>query len=89
MQLWAYAAKGKWSWNPVTTVRNMSAPSFWEDAKPSKQVNRPAWMTFDDSWVDEVQTGLKACSVFLWFPLYCKPISIPTSVHDAKRMLQG
>ncbi|TEB30750.1 PTR2-domain-containing protein [Coprinellus micaceus] len=70
MQLWAYAAKGKWSWNPVTTVRNMSAPSFWEDAKPSKQVNRPAWMTFDDSWVDEVQTGLKACSVFLWFPLY-------------------
>ncbi|KAJ3515063.1 hypothetical protein NMY22_g14547 [Coprinellus aureogranulatus] len=70
IQLWSYAAKGKWSLNPVTTFRNMSSPSFWEDAKPSKQVNKPAWMNFDDKWVDEVQSGLKACSVFLWFPLY-------------------
>jgi POT family proton-dependent oligopeptide transporter len=27
-------------------------------------------MTFDDQWADEVKRGLKACSVFLWFPIY-------------------
>jgi len=27
-------------------------------------------MTFDDNWVDEVRRGIKACSVFCWFPLY-------------------
>lgn len=29
-------------------------------------------MTFDDQWVDEVGRALKACKVFLWYPLYCK-----------------
>jgi hypothetical protein len=28
-------------------------------------------MTFDDKWVEEVRRGFKACSVFVWFPLYC------------------
>ncbi|KAF5310115.1 hypothetical protein D9619_010184 [Psilocybe cf. subviscida] len=27
-------------------------------------------MTFDDQWVDEVKRGVKACSVFAWFPIY-------------------
>lgn len=27
-------------------------------------------MVFDDEWVDEVRRGLKACKVFLWYPLY-------------------
>ena len=27
-------------------------------------------MNFDDEWVDEVSRGLKACKVFLWYPLY-------------------
>lgn len=27
-------------------------------------------MTFDDIWVDEVRRGLKACTVFLWYPLW-------------------
>lgn len=27
-------------------------------------------MNFDDEWVDEVARGLKACRVFLWYPLY-------------------
>lgn len=27
-------------------------------------------MTFDDMWVDEVRRGLKACTVFLWYPLW-------------------
>ncbi|KIW15809.1 hypothetical protein PV08_05859 [Exophiala spinifera] len=71
-QLWKYAAKGNWSINPVRTYRNMSAPNFWERVKPSNiPVNeRPGWMTFDDAWVDEVRRGLKACTVFLYLPLY-------------------
>jgi len=34
---------------------------------------KPAWMNFDDAWVDEVRRGLLACKVFLWYPLYCNP----------------
>ena len=72
-RLWRFAARGKWSLNPVKTYRNLSAPGFWENAKPSKLSveTRPAWMTFDDQWVDEVQRGVKACAVFCWFPIYC------------------
>jgi len=45
---------------------------MWENVKPSniRPENRPAWMTFDDQWVDEVRRGFHACSVFCWFPLY-------------------
>lgn len=64
------AMKGRWSWNPVRTIRNIQAPGFWESAKPSRQEVKPAWMTFDDAWVDEVRRGLKACAVFCWFPIY-------------------
>uniref|UniRef100_A0A8H7XYY1 Uncharacterized protein n=1 Tax=Psilocybe cubensis TaxID=181762 RepID=A0A8H7XYY1_PSICU len=71
IKLWRHAARGKWSLNPVTTYRNMTAPGFWENAKPSKIVGeKPAWMNFDDQWVDEVQRGIKACGVFLWYPIY-------------------
>lgn len=46
---------------------------FWDPVKPSALgANRPAWMVFDDEWVDEVARGLKACKVFLWYPLYCE-----------------
>ena len=66
------ATKGRWSLNPVTTVKNMRAPDFWENVKPSRidPAQRPKWMTFDDQWVDEVRRGFKACTVFLWYPLY-------------------
>ncbi|ESK92850.1 oligopeptide transporter [Moniliophthora roreri MCA 2997] len=70
MLLWRFAAKGKWSINPVATFKNMTSDAFWEDVKPSRQAQRPQWMTFDDQWVDEVRRGLKACSVFLWYPIY-------------------
>jgi POT family proton-dependent oligopeptide transporter len=71
LRLWAFAAKGRWSWNPYRCYKNMTAPDFWEKAKPSNQTGpKPAWMTFDDRWVDEVRRGIKACSVFCWFPLY-------------------
>jgi len=47
---------------------------FWERVKPSNipEAERPAWMVFDDAWVDEVRRGLLACKVFLWYPIYCK-----------------
>ncbi|KAI9512004.1 oligopeptide transporter [Russula earlei] len=72
VKLWRYAARGRWSPNPVTLYKNLKADDFWESAKPSNipDSQRPEWMTFDDKWVDEVRRGFKACSVFTWYPLY-------------------
>ncbi|KAJ6566053.1 peptide transporter PTR2A [Mycena capillaripes] len=72
MHLMRFACKGRWSANPVRTWRNLSAPGFWDAARPSRisPALRPAWMTFDDGWVDEVRRGLGACAVFVWFPIY-------------------
>ncbi|UDD63458.1 hypothetical protein AFCA_010723 [Aspergillus flavus] len=71
-KLWAFALKGRWSWNPIRFVQNCRASDFWENVKPSNVQRKPVWMTFDDKWVDEVRRALKACAVFLWYPLYCK-----------------
>lgn len=74
LKVWRYAAKGKWTLNPVKLYRNFTAPDFYESAKPTvvaaKTGSVPGWMTFDDKWVDEVRRGLKACNVFLWYPIY-------------------
>ena len=72
LRLWVFAMKGRWSINPIRTAKNMRDMSFWENVKPSKIApeQRPKWMTFDDHWVDEVRRGFKACTVFLWYPLY-------------------
>ncbi|KAF8872958.1 peptide transporter PTR2A [Infundibulicybe gibba] len=74
LRLWSHAARGRWSWNPATTWRQLTADDFWDSAKPSRIESRgerkPVWMTFDDQWVDEVRRGLKACAVFLWYPIY-------------------
>ncbi|CAL1710845.1 unnamed protein product [Somion occarium] len=72
LRVWRLAQKGRWSWNPVKTWRNLYADDFWDSAKPShfRGEARPKWMTFDDNWVDEVKRGFKACSVFLWYPVY-------------------
>jgi POT family proton-dependent oligopeptide transporter len=45
---------------PYQIVQELHGPGFWDSAKPSKQVQKPPWMTFDDQWVDEVNRGLKA-----------------------------
>jgi POT family len=73
IKLWSYAARGRWSLNPITLYKNLKADDFWESAKPSNipDGQRPVWMTFDDKWVEEVRRGFKACAVFLWYPLYC------------------
>jgi POT family proton-dependent oligopeptide transporter len=77
IRLWRYAAKGRWSLNPVKTVRQLRADDFWENVKPTQVAARnggvvPSWMTFDDQWVAELRRGIKACTVFVWFPLWCK-----------------
>lgn len=70
-KLLGLATKGKWSINPVTTRKNFKGERFWEDVKPSHLgSNKPAWMQFDDAWVDQVARGLRACSCFTWIPLY-------------------
>lgn len=71
IKLMKFAAKGKWSVNPVTTRKNFKSERFWEDVKPSHLGERkPGWMQFDDAWVDQVARGLRACSCFTWIPLY-------------------
>ncbi|KAJ6479566.1 peptide transporter PTR2A [Mycena sanguinolenta] len=71
-RLLRFACRGRWSVNPLRTWRNLTAPDFWDAAKPSRisTAARPPWMTFDDHWVDEVRRGLRACAVFAWFPIY-------------------
>ncbi|MBE3049478.1 hypothetical protein IMZ48_44665 [Candidatus Bathyarchaeota archaeon] len=52
-------------------LRSINNDSFWESIRPSQLgPDRPAFMTFDDAWVDEVRRGLNACAVFLWFPVF-------------------
>ena len=72
MKLFIRGNKGRWSLNPVTTYKKLNDGTFWEYVKPSAipPSTRPAWMTFDDQWVDEVKRGFSACSVFLYLPLY-------------------
>jgi proton-dependent oligopeptide transporter, POT family len=72
LRVWRYAARGRWTWNPKQLMKNMTANDFWESAKPSRVQGeaRPAWMTFDDQWVDEVKRGFKACTVFCWYPVW-------------------
>jgi len=72
IRAWRFAARDRWSWNPVKCYRQMKAPGFWDAAKPSRLASgeRPAWMTYNDQWIDELRRGLAACKVFVWFPVY-------------------
>ncbi|KAJ5419915.1 uncharacterized protein N7487_003465 [Penicillium crustosum] len=64
------AMKGHWTLNPVRWFKS-SGVDIWAAVKPSHLgASKPAWMDFDDAWVDEVRRGLLACRVFLWYPLY-------------------
>lgn len=56
--------------NRYHSYRNLNDKAFWEDVKPSHIQNKPAFMTFDDAWVDEVARGVKACAVFAFYPLF-------------------
>lgn len=72
IKLFLLGNKGCWSLNPLTTYRRLNDGTFWTRIKPSAlvQADRPAWMTFDDLWVEEVRRGFTACGVFCWIPLY-------------------
>lgn len=52
--------------------RIRSGHGFWDAVKPSNipEAERPEWMTFDDTWVEEVRRGFKACLVFVWLPVW-------------------
>ncbi|ORY58329.1 POT family-domain-containing protein [Leucosporidium creatinivorum] len=67
MRLTMAAGKGKW-----LKPKALADPDFWEPVKPSnvEPSKRPSWMTYDDAFVDEVKRGLKACKVFIWYPLW-------------------
>lgn len=68
------AAKGHWHANPIRTWRELKAPQFWEQAKPSFYTSQglpvPEKITWDDAWISELRRGVKACYVFAYFPLY-------------------
>jgi POT family proton-dependent oligopeptide transporter len=90
MRLWRFAARGRWSINPVKTVKQLTADDFWENVKPSRVAAnnggvKPSWMAFDDQWVDEVRRGFKACVVFVWFPLWCEYPTLSTSSFEQSR----
>lgn len=51
-------------------IRKITKDEFWHSIRPSAVSDKPAFMTFDDAWVDEVRRGLKACAVFMWFPVF-------------------
>ncbi|KDQ12697.1 hypothetical protein BOTBODRAFT_188975 [Botryobasidium botryosum FD-172 SS1] len=74
-RVFVMAARGKWSFNPITLVRNFKRDDFWDTAKPSYYAGAehgplPKNITWDDEFVDEVFRALKACKVFAFYPLY-------------------
>jgi POT family proton-dependent oligopeptide transporter len=76
-----YGMRGRWSLNPIKSAKALQSQEMWDSAKPSQVgAARPAWMTFDDQWVDEVKRGFKACVVFVWFPIYCASLC-PSLLH--------
>lgn len=70
LALFGHCLKDQFSFNPVVLSRRIRSDEFWNRAKPSLIANRPAWMTYDDVWVDEVRRGFKACTVFVWYPIF-------------------
>lgn len=70
LALFGHAMKEHYTLNPVKLARRVRSDEFWECVKPSNVIQRPSWMTYDDVWVDEVRRGFKACTVFVWYPIY-------------------
>ncbi|KAK4050551.1 hypothetical protein OIO90_005018 [Microbotryomycetes sp. JL221] len=60
------AGRGKW-----LRPKALKSADFWESAKPANVDGvRPTWMTWDSAFVDEVRRGVKACQIFVLYPLY-------------------
>lgn len=80
--MFRYCMRGNWSFNPAATYRRMTTPDFWDRATPSSlppDARRPEWMIYDDGFVHEVIRGVRACKVFLWYPVFrmCRDFSSP------------
>ncbi|GAA5924727.1 Ptr2p [Sporobolomyces koalae] len=67
MQLIGMCFKGK-----LFKPTEWTKAGFWDAARPSliPASERPAFLTWNDQWVDEVRRGFKACQVFVFFPIY-------------------
>jgi len=65
-----FVLKGHWTFNLKSLIASFKSDELWEAAKPSRVLNKPKFMTFDDAWVDEVRRGLSACGVFVFLPMY-------------------
>ncbi|PFH45167.1 hypothetical protein AMATHDRAFT_71950 [Amanita thiersii Skay4041] len=61
-----------WSFNLYNTCKGTQSPNFWDPAKPSSYPKGqvPAKITWDDEFVGEVARTVKACQVFLFFPIF-------------------
>lgn len=68
------ASRGRVHLNPIRTWTHLKQADFWETAKPSyferNGLQKPANMSWDDHWIDELRRGVKACYVFAWYPLW-------------------
>lgn len=64
--------KNTFSWNPWTFIKKYGSQEFWSYSRPSTYRGevKPKWMTYEDRWVDQLDRGVKACNIFLLFPLY-------------------
>ncbi|KAK4052076.1 hypothetical protein OIV83_002370 [Microbotryomycetes sp. JL201] len=58
------AGRGKW-FKPSA----LRSSTFWDSAKPTTG-EKPSWMTWDSHFVDEIARGVKACQIFVLYPLF-------------------
>ncbi|KAJ2398592.1 peptide transporter ptr2, partial [Coemansia sp. RSA 2559] len=61
--------KSKKSGNVLMTDEGKKQ-NWMEYAKPSNMIDPPASITWNDTFVDELKRTLKACKVFVFFPIY-------------------
>ncbi|KAL8290629.1 hypothetical protein RQP46_002887 [Phenoliferia psychrophenolica] len=55
--------QGRWSLNPIRFYKNLKSADFWDQARPESYADseRPAGLTWDNAFVNEVARGLDAC----------------------------
>ncbi|KAK5945260.1 hypothetical protein PMZ80_002464 [Knufia obscura] len=91
-KLLGHILKTNWTGNPAALARKLRSDDTWNAVKPTYiEGSRPPWMTWDDIWVDEVRRGLKACTVFVWYPIFWLAYSQMTNnlVSQASTMRLG
>ncbi|KAI5778061.1 PTR2-domain-containing protein [Geopyxis carbonaria] len=74
-RLWRMAMRGRWSWNLVKMYKLTTSPTFWHAALPSHlpPSRTPSWFathSITDIYIADLARGLRACRIFLWYPIY-------------------